>query len=182
MSKLDSSGNLVWAGKLGGTSFDEGFGVAVDGSGNVYTTGYFFGTADFDPGGGTSNLTSAGTFDVFVSKLNSSGNLVWARQLGGVIGYGVAVDGSGNVYTTGYFFGTGDFDPGAGTFDLTPAGEYDVFVSKLDSFGEPGVGSPGWAALAATSAVGWRWMGRATYTTGSFSGTADFDPVLAPPI
>ena len=45
---------------LGGTSLDAGFGVAVDGSGNVHTTGYFLGTADFDPGAGTSNLTSAG--------------------------------------------------------------------------------------------------------------------------
>jgi Ca2+-binding RTX toxin-like protein len=108
----------------------------VDGSGNVYTTGHFSGTADFDPGAGTFDLTSAGGDDVFVSKLDADGNFVWADQLGGTsddVGRGVAVDGSGNVYTTGYFSATADFDPGAGTFDLTSAGGYDVFVSKLEA-------------------------------------------------
>ena len=78
-----ASGNFVWARRLGGTSDDQGFSIVVDGSGNVYTTGFFDGTADFDPGAGTFNLTSAGGQDVFVSKLDSSGNFVWARQLGG---------------------------------------------------------------------------------------------------
>jgi len=64
---------------FGNTSgFEEGYSVAVDSSGNVYTTGYFEGTVDFDPGAGTTNLTSNGNYDVFVSKLDSSGNLVWA--------------------------------------------------------------------------------------------------------
>ena len=76
--------DFVWAQQLGGTGFDLGFGVAVDGSGNVYTTGWFIGTADFAPGTGVFNLTSAGSFDIFVSKLDSAGNFVWARQLGGM--------------------------------------------------------------------------------------------------
>ena len=65
-----ADGDLVWADRMGGTIDDTGTGVAVDGSGNVYTTGYFRDTADFDPGAGTSNLTSAGSADVFVSKLS----------------------------------------------------------------------------------------------------------------
>ena len=98
----------------------------MDGAGNVYTTGWFGGTADFDPGAGTSNLTSVGSKDIFVSKLDSAGNFVYARQLGGTQpgdfrNIPIAVDGSGNVYTTGPFTGTVDFDPGAGTSNLTSA-------------------------------------------------------------
>ena len=99
---------------MGGTSLDVGEDVAVDDRGNVYTTGLFYGTADFDPGPGVFNLTppSCGrpsatctaTPDMFVSKLDSAGNFVWARQMGGTgydQGHGVAVDDRGNVYTTG---------------------------------------------------------------------------------
>ena len=100
--------------------------------------GSFQGTADFDPGAGTFNLTSAGDYDIFISKLDSSGNFVWAKSLGGTgydVSYGIALDSGGNVYTTGSFSGTVDFDPGAGTFNLTSAGTGDIFVSKLDSNG-----------------------------------------------
>ena len=179
-----SDGDLVWTRRLGGASGDNGRGVAVDGSGNVYTTGIFLGTSDFDPGAGTFNLTAAGESDVFVSKLDSSGSLVWVRQLGGTgtdVGSHVAVDGSGNVYTAGHFSGMADFDPGVGTFDLTAAGGTDVFVSKLNS-----TGNLVWARqLGGTSndqgfGVAVDGSGN-VYTTGSF-GTADFDPVAAPPI
>ncbi|HJP25320.1 MAG TPA: SBBP repeat-containing protein, partial [Acidimicrobiales bacterium] len=137
VSKLDSSGDLVWAKSFGGSGTDYGHSVAVDSSGNVYTTGYFNDTVDFDPGAGTTNLTSNGSSDVFVSKLDSSGNYVWAKNLGGTgldYGYSVAVDSSGNVYTTGGFRGTVDFDPGSGTANLTAVGT-EAFVSKLDSSG-----------------------------------------------
>ena len=84
---------------------ESGKSVVVDSSGNVYTTGYFA-NGDFDPGSGTTNLTSNGGYDVFVSKLDSSGNYVWAKSFGGSgrdYGHSVAVDSSGNVYTTGSF-------------------------------------------------------------------------------
>ena len=138
MSKLTSAGSFGWAERLGGGGIDAGSSIAVDGSGNVYTTGAFSGTADFDPGSGTTNLTSAGLSDVFVSKLTSAGALGWAKGLGGSgidTGVGIAVDGSGNVYTTGAFSGTADFDPGSGTANLTSAGGTDVFVSRLDGAG-----------------------------------------------
>ncbi len=105
----------------------------VDQIGNVYTTGMFVSTVDFDPGPSTFNLTSAGDRDVFVNKLDSAGNFVWAGQLGGSsedFGIGIAVAG-GKIYTTGYFSGTADFDPGAGTHTLTSAGGRDIFVSQL---------------------------------------------------
>jgi hypothetical protein len=134
VSKLDRDGSLIWVKQMGGTSYDAGSGIAVDAAGNVYTTGYFGGTADFDPGPDTFNLSSAGGPDIFVSKLNSAGNSVWAKQMGGMngdAGYGIAVDAAGNVYTTGLFISTADFDSGPGTFNLSSAGGPDIFVSKL---------------------------------------------------
>ncbi|MBC7494715.1 MAG: SBBP repeat-containing protein, partial [Flavobacterium sp.] len=55
------SPNLAWAKALSGTLGDQGRSIAVDGAGNVYTTGYFQGTVDFDPNSGVFNLTSAGS-------------------------------------------------------------------------------------------------------------------------
>ena len=179
VSKLDANGDFVWAKRMGGSDYDYGYGIAVDGDGNVYTTGSFRGTVDFDPGAGTTNLISAGLDDIFVSKLDSSGSFVWAKRLGGSsadVAGDIVVDGSGNVYTTGYFGGTADFDPGAGTADLTPAGSNDIFVSKLDSSGNfvwaknmGGSGSDGGNGIALDS-------NGYVYTAGGFWDTADFDP------
>ena len=139
ISKLDSSGNFVWAKQMSGSENERGYGITVDQSGNVYTTGMFEGTVDFDPGPGTYSITSFGYDDIFVSKLDSSGNFVWAGQFGsqsaGEEGRGIAVDQSGNVYTTGWFLSTADFDPGPGNFSLTSSGYEDIFVSKLDASG-----------------------------------------------
>ena len=183
VSKLDSAGNFVWARQMGGTGYGNPTGIAVDDSSNVYTTGVFSGTVDFDPGAGIFNLTSAGSIhrDIFVSKLDSAGNFVWDRQMGGTSNKepaGIAVDGSGNVYTTGVFSGTGDFDPGAGIFNLTSAGSIapDIFVSKLDSAGTfvwtRQMGGTGYEYPAGIAVDG---SGN-VYTTGVFSGTVDFDP------
>jgi hypothetical protein len=184
ISKLDPLGNLVWAKGFGGSSNDVGTSIAVDSSGNVYTTGYFYEIVDFDPGAGTTNLTSAGQADVFVSKLDPSGNLLWAKRFGGSgaavdIGLSIAVDSTGNVYTTGRFEGTVDFDPGAGTTDLASAGGHDVFVSKLDPSGNllwaKSFGGSGAAVDDAGFSIAVDSSGN-VYTTGYFSGTADFDP------
>ena len=86
-------------------------------------SGYFPNlTVDFDPGAGTSNLTSAGNADIFLAKYDASGNYVWAKSMGGTggdLGNSLALDGSGNVVVTGVFKATADFDPSAGTTNLT---------------------------------------------------------------
>lgn len=174
VQKLDASGNFLWAKSIGGSLADYCYTITVDALGNIYTSGYFQGTVDFDPGVGAFNLTSAGGFDVFIQKLDAAGNFLWAKSLGGSNfdrGESITLDGSGNVYTTGSFFGTVDFDPGAATFNLTSAGT-DAFVLKLDndgnflmakSFGED-------AKSIKVDALG------NIYTSGTLSGTADYDP------
>lgn len=66
-----------WVKSFGGSSFDQGCSITTDASGNVYTTGYFSETVDFEQGEGTSNLTSSGNNDIFVQKLDAFGNFIW---------------------------------------------------------------------------------------------------------
>jgi hypothetical protein len=126
----------MWVKQMGGSNLDEGHSISVDGAGNVYTTGIFYSTADFDPGGGVFNLTSSVASDIFISKLDALGNFVWAGQMGGTDhdnGSAVVADRSGNLFLTGYFSFTADFDPGPGTFNLTAPGIVNIFVEKLSS-------------------------------------------------
>ena len=132
--KMDVDGNLLWVKQMGGAGNQTGQALALDDNNNVYTTGHYEGAADFNPGDGTYEMTSAGDFDAFVSKLNDDGLFVWAAGMGGALfdrGYSIITDGQTNVYTTGWFAGTADFDPGTGTFYLTSASDRNTFVSKL---------------------------------------------------
>lgn len=141
ISKWDSIGNLIWAKSMGGKKRDQALSLALDKQGNLYITGYFRDTADFDPGPGVFNLISAGGEDIFICKLDSSGNLVWAKSMGGTDGYyergvSITIDNKNTVCLTGTFGGTCDFDPGNGVFNLTEiSGGGDAFICKLDSSG-----------------------------------------------
>lgn len=136
--KLDVFGNFIWAVSFGTTSSEIGYGITVDNLGNVFTCGTFSNTVDFDPGLATSYITSNGSVDVFIQKLDPAGNLIWAKALGGAqsdFGSSIQVDNSGNVYTTGYFQGNADFNPSGSTNNLSSNGSRDVFISKLNSSG-----------------------------------------------
>src|SRR5690348_8520371 len=128
----------TWAKGIGGTGNDYGTSITSDIYGNTYTTGIFEGTADFDPGPGVYSLTSVGLQDIFICKTDAMGNFVWAKAIGGVnndVGYSISLDHFGNLYTTGYFSGTVDFNPNSGTFNLTAVGNKDCFICKLDTSG-----------------------------------------------
>jgi len=130
IAKLDINGNWLWAKKAGGTYWDYGYSITVDANGNSYVTGIFYGNATF----GTTILTSSGYYDIFVAKLDSNGNWLWAKKAGGIdmdYGYGIAVDANGNSYVTGCFWDSATF----GTTTFTSSGGYDIFVAKLDSSG-----------------------------------------------
>jgi hypothetical protein len=132
VSKLDSNGNFIWAKGIGGGFKQRVYGLTLDANSDVYISGYFADTVDFDPGPGYVRLTSTGAEDAFVSKLDANGNYVWAKAIGGP-GHdeciGIKLDGTGNIYTTGYFDSTVDFDPGSGTANFTSVG-LSVYVSK----------------------------------------------------
>jgi hypothetical protein len=137
--KLDSAGNLVWARQLGGTGVDSAWAIDVANTGNVYTVGRFTGTADFDPGPGTANMVSAGSNDIFVSKLDGDGNFVWVRPAGATADdVGLALDVASDVVSAGHFSMTVDFDPGAGTANMTSAGVQDAYITKAGSAGGAG--------------------------------------------
>ena len=139
--KLDSAGNTLWARGIGGTAIDETRGLDVDSTGQIAATGFFSATADFDPGAGIQNLTSAGSTDIFVLRLSTAGNLVWVRQLGGTgadRGEGIHITAAGNVTTAGSFSSTVDFNPAGGNnnvANLTSAGSADGFVQQMTATG-----------------------------------------------
>ncbi len=177
--KYDASGAFQWVKQLESTSVIEGKSMALDVSGNLYLTGKFWDVADFDPGAGTHNLTSAGADDTFLLKLDAAGNFSWVKQFGGTgyeYGWALDISPAGNIYICGNFQETVDFDPGAGVFELTSAGMDDVFVLKLDLSGNliwvKGVGgvNPDGSYYLTVDDL------EQVYVTGSYSSTVDFDP------
>ena len=174
--KLNSDGNLVWAKSMGGQNYDQGISIKVDNKNNVYTTGWYSGIADFDPDTGTFNLMPRGFEDIFISKLDSNGKLIWAKGMGWYSSdwaSSLALDNSGNICITGNFTGLVDFDPGPGTFTLPGSG---VFISKYTKDGD---------FMWAKAIYGNHFIysnsivtdsNRNIFTVGSFYDTADFDP------
>jgi hypothetical protein len=189
--KLNNAGAFSWVKQFKGNKEHQSTAISIDHEGNVFTTGYFKDTVDFDPGTGTANLASSTTYgNVFISKLDNDGDFVWAKRLGGtevIRAKSVKTDAAGNIYTMGIFAGTIDFDPNAGTQILTTSmGPYgwsngNIFISKLDNDGNyiwakntgmpnniySGDVSPMSMAIDAWGNV---------ITTGGFTDTADFDP------
>jgi hypothetical protein len=153
VTKLNSTGTgLIYSTYIGGSSTDYGYGIAIDGSGNAYITGRTIST-DYDITSGAFQTTyGGGNWDVFVTKLNSTGTgLIYSTYIGGSsgdIGYDIAIDGSGNAYITGWTNST-DYDITPGAFQTTNGGNYDVFVTKLNNTGtdliySTYIGGSGW--------------------------------------
>ncbi|MEP7375006.1 MAG: gliding motility-associated C-terminal domain-containing protein [Chitinophagaceae bacterium] len=175
--------DFEWAKKTGAAEGDYTVGVATDANGNVFSTGVFQGTADMDPGPAVYNMTSRGTIDIFITKYNAAGNFIWSKQIGNdyVLNEGIralAVDLNGNVYITGYFYQTLDFDPGPGVFNITCTGTgYAAYLLKLDNNG-----NFQWAKNIAQSDYGNIGYSIATansgnvYVLGTFRGLTDLDP------
>lgn len=179
LAKLDVNGNLVWIKQISGTEYEFGGSVSMDALGNIYISGVFQGTPDFDPGADTFNLTSAGERDPFIAKLDSDGDFVWARSIGSAndeLGWTVKADASGNIYASGIYEGTLDVDPGPATFNLTTSGGRDSYILRLDSNGDFVWGKTFGSATFDDGVYGLDIDATGIYTTGTFQGTADLDP------
>ena len=179
--KLDSLMQFSWVRQIRnlGTGEVQQFGLRTDPRGNIFFAGNFSGTMDFDPGAGVTAFTSAGSDDAFLLKLDLNGHLRWATNYGAQGSdkiFALETDETGNVYTTGQFFNTVDFDPGPGNLFLTAGGGRSCFISKLDSSGHlvfaenfQGAGETWGQAMAIDSS-------NFVYLSGGFRGTVDFDP------
>ena len=165
---------------FGGSENEYWTSIAVDIDGNVYVTGSYSSTVDFDPGVASFNLTSNGSMDVYVLKLDANGNFVWVKSAGGAefdYGTGISTGISGNVYVTGVYEETVDFNPGAGTANLTVSGgSPGAFILQLDTAGNfisvRGIATKSslcrlYVAVDSTENV---------YITGPFGGGIDADP------
>ncbi len=181
VAKYDPSGNHVWSNRFGSANHEAASDIAIDGSGNVITTGVFTGTTDFDPGAGTANLIAVSSSDAYISKLDLNGNYVWAKQIvlnGSNSPTSLTADVAGNVYITGYYENAVDFDPGAGTYTITSAGMQDIFFVKLDVNGAfSWAGSMGGTVADYGRSIALDATGN-VIITGEFQGTADLDPTV----
>jgi len=191
ISKLNASGDFVWAKSFVGDisnnppnrTFAWSYGIKIDMSGNIYTTGYFRGTMDFDPATNTAHKLTSALSDLFISKLDANGNFIWAKNMSGTVidGNALAVDNQGSPYVIGWYNSSADFDPGTGpadTFKVTSAGSNDIFIIKLDSSGTfawaksyGGAKSDYGYAIATDTNLN-------VYATGYFSDTVNFDTSL----
>jgi hypothetical protein len=180
IAKYNHNGELIWAKSVNGDSNDYTDGIAVDGDGNIYVTGYFLSSATF--GQGNPNpivLTSPGYYDVFVAKYNHNGELIWAKSAGASdrhdYALGIAVDSAGNSYVTGYFYGTPTFGQGdPNQTVLTNTGNSDVFIAKYNHNGELI-----WAKSASGASFEYAYdiavdSAGNSYVTGYFYGTPTF--------
>jgi len=131
VAKMNSSGDWLWAKSAGSDYEDCSYSITNDNNGNCYIIGSFRGTADF----GNTILTGDSLFyDIYIAKLDSNGNWLWARKAGGTgndEGYSICSDNNGNCFITGYFEGNASF----GSTTLSNNGQKDIFISKLDTNG-----------------------------------------------
>lgn len=175
--KYNAAGTIQWAISFGGPDDDVVYGIAADATG-VYVTGYYTNFADFDPTGTVVNRTAVGSLDIFLAKYSAStGQLVFVNSIGSTdndVGTGIALDASSNIYITGGFRETADFDP-SGTDEQIAWGGLDMYLAKYNSSG-----AYLWSVdLGSTSDD----IGRAVYAVGAdvwvvgaYQGTFYADP------
>jgi len=175
----------AWTKRMGGSAYDDvGRDIAVDPSGNVYVTGYFYGTVNFGADFGVSDSKTCGSTimsDLFITKINANGTYAWTKRIGGssdgtsASGAGIITDSSGNVYITGYFYQTVDFGGDFGTPDSkTSSGPLNVFITKIKANG-----TYAWTKRMGGNDFTTSWKvtldsSGNIYVSGSFTGTVDF--------
>ena len=143
--RMDTAGNFIWGKTIGGVGFDYLNSLATDAASNLYITGGFQETVDFDPGPGVYALTATPRnpntllpTDIFVARYDSAGNFSWAHSYGNMYddrGNAVAIDRFGSVIVTGYINDLVDFDPGPAVYSVGTSFDSEGFTLKLDNNG-----------------------------------------------
>ncbi len=173
IAKTDPNGNWLWARRAGGTGNDWAYSICTDSEGNSYLTGYFRDSVVF----GAMTLSSVGLEDIFIAKVDTNGNWLWAIRAGGSgldAGVRLALDGSESVLVTGAYDGNATF----GQQTLTGNSGYNIFVAKLDFYGE-------WIWVAQASGTGNMYGngistdGGNCYVIGGISGSLNFGGISA---
>jgi len=179
LAKFDKDGDHVWARTWGGPEQEKCYSVKVTGSGIIFVTGTFQGTADLDPSPSNDPHTSNGEMDVFISRFNQMGDFYWARTWGSDAddyGYNVDSGSSGNAYVVGMFQKTCDFNPGVGVNEYTSNGEWDIYLNKISQAGDyvwtRTWGGTGWDSAQCIA----KGSTPDIYIAGQYEETVDFNP------
>ena len=143
-----SSGTVKWGARIAGGGTDQGQAISVDGSGNLYVTGYCASNPttlyNSDGSAFATTLPNSGFFDCFIAKYNTSGTVQWGARIAGAgndLGLGISVDGSGNTYVTGVYpiasnpLTLYNSDGSAFATTLPNSGSGDCFIAKYDTSG-----------------------------------------------
>lgn len=177
----DENGNYLWAKRIGGTGEDRIWEIEWKAD-HLYITGSFSATVDFDPGVGTTNLTSAGNLDIFIAKFQDDGDFVWVKKMGGTDrdeGWGIGIDSNDDIIIGCGYRATVDFDPGAGVSNLVSAGDYDFVIAKYSNTGDfvwaKGMGGSGYDFFYSLDMD----HNDNIFVGGMFQNTVDFDPSAA---
>jgi hypothetical protein len=178
IAKVNANGKYVWVKVIGSSGADVGQKIKVDNEGNIIAIGQFTGMVNFNVGGSTTlkNLTSKGSEDVFALKIDTDGELIWAKSFGGSsIDYALDVDNLDNIYVAGRFQGTANFDTESEGATIMSAGGNDAYILKLTSLGEftwvKRFGGAGWDVVNGIAVD----ASQNVFVTGRFSETANFN-------
>lgn len=134
--KLDSNGSFIWVYNAGSAENESFSGLKLDNLGNVFVTGRFATSFDFDPSPITTILTSNGGNDAFVLKLDQNGNLIWTKTISGALNENInriVLDSNSNILLLGQFRGTVNFNNSTA---ITSNGDSDIFINKITNNGD----------------------------------------------
>ena len=178
VAKLTASGGFAWSTYMGGSSDENGYGIAVDNTG-VYVSGETY-SSGWTSGGFDTSYNGGG--DAFVAKLTATGGHSWSSYLGGNSGdggFGIAADGTGGVYLTGY---TASSSWTSGGYDTSYNGNQDAFLAKINDHAPPTV-SPT-SSTFDSGLDGWTLQGSGVLshssTGGNPGGYAKFTDIAGP--
>lgn len=180
--RLSSTGQYQWGVFFGGSQSDWCFGFDIDSIGNIYCTGYFGSSVDFDPGINTSLLVADGITESFIQKLDSTGHFKWVRSIGSSsydYGYCIAIDKHHEMVGLGAYQGLADFDPDMGIYHADTNGLLNTYVLKwYDCDIDTGITANGGILTCNQNNAGYQWYQCTPFTLIPGATAQSFTPTL----